>query len=81
MLKDAEHHAPDRNGRTMKLHGGVMELITSAGRRREAADRVVTKGVKLTSDDGLEVTSDQANYDERTGVMTCPAKSGSPRGG
>ena len=28
--------------------------------------------MKLTSDDGLEVTSDQANYDKRTAVVTIP---------
>ena len=42
------------------------------GGDRKPQTVLVTKGVKLTSDDGLEVTSDQANYDERTGVVTVP---------
>ena len=42
------------------------------GGDRKPQTVLVTKGVKLTSDDGLEVTSDQANYDSRTAVVTIP---------
>ncbi len=56
----------------MKLHGGVMELVTPQGGDGKPQTVLVTKGVKLTSDDGLEVTSDQANYDRRTSVVTIP---------
>ena len=56
----------------MKLHGGVMELVMPQGGDGKPQTVLVTKGVKLTSDDGLEVTSDQANYDKRTAVVTIP---------
>src|SRR5918994_398883 len=72
ILDDADIILPDRNGRTMKVHGVVMELITPAGGDGKPQSVNVTKGVKLTSDDGLEVTSDRANYDQRTAVVTIP---------
>ncbi len=72
LLDDAEIILPDRNGRTMKMHGGVIELVTPAGGAEKLQTAIVTKGVKLTSDDGLEVTSDRANYDQRTAVVTIP---------
>jgi LPS export ABC transporter protein LptC len=72
LLEDAEIILPDRNGRTMKVHGGSMELVIPQGGDGKPQTVLVTKGVKLTSDDGLEVTSDQANYDKRTAVVTIP---------
>jgi LPS export ABC transporter protein LptC len=62
---------PDRDGHTMKLHGGAMELVMPQN-SKQPQTVVVTKGARLTSDDGLEVTSDRANYDDRTGVVTIP---------
>ena len=44
LLDDADILLPDRNGRTMKVHGGLMELVTPAGRRRKAADRARDQG-------------------------------------
>ena len=72
ILDDADIILPDRNGRPMKLHGTVMELVAPQGGDGKPQTVVVTKGVKLTSDDGLEVISDQANYDRRTSVVTIP---------
>ena len=72
LLDDADIILPDRNGHTMKVHGGSMELVMPQGGDRKPQTVLVTKGVKLTSDDGLEVTSDQANYDSRTAVVTIP---------
>jgi len=72
VLDDADILLPDRNGHTMTVHGGAMELVTPPGGDGKPQTVIVTKGVKLTSDDGLEVTSDQANYDGRTAVVTIP---------
>ena len=73
VLDDADILLPDRNGRTLKVHGGAMELVMpQRGGDGKPETVIVTKGVKLTSDDGLEVTSDQANYDSRTSVVTIP---------
>jgi LPS export ABC transporter protein LptC len=73
VLDDAEIVLPDRNGRTIKVRGGAMELVLpKQGGDGKPEKVIVTKGVKLTSDDSLEVTSDQANYDSRTSVVTIP---------
>ena len=72
VLDDADIILPDRNGRTMKVHGGAMEVVIPQAGEGKPQTVIVTKGVKLTSDDGLEVTSDKANYDSRTSVVTIP---------
>jgi LPS export ABC transporter protein LptC len=72
LLDDAEIILPDRNGHTMTVRGGAMELVIPQGGDGKPQTVIVTKGVKLTSDDGLEVTSETANYDNRTSVVTVP---------
>ena len=72
VLQDAELILPERDGRTMKVRGGVMEVVMPATGNAPVQTVTITKGAKLTSTDGLEVTSEQAVYDERTGVLTVP---------
>src|SRR5215218_4214806 len=72
VLSDAELTVPDRNGRTLKVGGGAMEIVIPSNGSAPVQTVTVTKGARLSSDDGLEVTSDQAIYDERTGVVTIP---------
>ena len=74
VLTDADLTLPDRDGRTFKVHGGVMEIVyPQAGTSNAPLQTVtVTKGTKLTDSDGLVVTSEQATYDERTGIVTVP---------
>jgi LPS export ABC transporter protein LptC len=71
ILHEADVTLPDKDGRTMKLHGGEMEVVQPQN-SSEPQTMLVRKGAKLTSDDGLQVTSEQATYDERTGVVTVP---------
>ena len=71
VFDEAEIILPDRNGRNLNVRAGAMEAVTpQAGGKPQTV--VMTKGVKLTASDGLEVTSDNGTYDERTGVMTVP---------
>ena len=76
VLTDADLTLPDRDGRTFKVHGGVMEIVfPQAGSSNAPVQTVtVTKGTRLTDSDGLVVTSEQAVYDERTGVVTIPGE-------
>lgn len=73
VLRDVEVTLPDRDGRTVLLSGGEMEVIMPpAGIDKPLQTATITKGAKLRTDDGLEMTSQQAIYDERTGMMNVP---------
>ena len=71
VLDDADVTLPDRDGRPMKLHGQSVEVVTPQG-STQPQTVLVTKGARLTSDDGLVVSSEQATYDQRTSVVTVP---------
>jgi hypothetical protein len=73
VLRDAEVTLPDRDGRTVLISGGEMEVIMPpAGSDKPLQTATITKGARLRTDDGLEMTSQQAIYDERTGMMNVP---------
>jgi lipopolysaccharide export system protein LptA len=74
VLTDADLTLPDRDGRTLKVHGGSIELVYPQDKSSKAPIQTatITKGAKLTASDGLVVTSEQAVYDERTGIVTIP---------
>ncbi len=72
LLKEAELTLPDRNGRTMIVSGGEMEVIVPTGTDKQLQTATMTKGAKLRTSDGLEITSQQAIYDERTGMLNVP---------
>jgi lipopolysaccharide export system protein LptA len=72
LLKEAELTLPDRNGRTMTIYGGEMEVIVPTGTDKQLQTATLTKGAKLRTSDGLEITSQQAIYDERTGMLNVP---------
>jgi len=72
ILKNAVLTLPDRNGRTITVSGVEMELSTPKDGPREIDFVKMSKGVKLKASDGLEVTSNDATFDEKTGVLTVP---------
>lgn len=72
LLHDAELTLPDRDGRTLVVTGVEME-VTLPEKGDEPIERAtMTKGVQLKASDGLVVTSDQASYEQRSGVLTIP---------
>ena len=64
---------PDRNGRTVTIAAGEMEILPPEKQgQSEISLGKMSGGVKLTTSDGLEVTSKEASYDDKTGVVTVP---------
>ena len=74
LLKEAEIKIPDRNGRTLIVAGGEMEVIIPAGSDKPLQTVTITKGARFRTDDGFEMTGPQANYDERTGMLNVPGE-------
>jgi lipopolysaccharide export system protein LptA len=72
VLHDAELTLPDRDGRTIVITGAEMDVTLPRKGDEPIETAKMTKGVKLTASDGLVVTSDQASYDQRSGVVTIP---------
>jgi lipopolysaccharide export system protein LptA len=72
VLFEAELTVPEKNGRTLKVKGGEMEVITPPTGDTQFQTVNITKGARLTSSDGLDVTSDRAAYDQRTAIVTIP---------
>lgn len=72
VLKQAVATLPDRDGRSARITAGQMEVVT--GGDGDADLRVVkaSDGVTLLDEGGLEVTSDEASYDETSGMVTVP---------
>jgi lipopolysaccharide transport protein LptA len=72
LMKEAELTLPQADGGTAKIFGGEMELIIPANGGQPLQTATITKGAKLRTSDGLEMTSAQAIYDERTGIVNVP---------
>src|SRR3954469_14301648 len=72
VLFEAELTVPEKNGRTLNGKGGEMEVITPPTGDTQFQTVNITKGARLTSSDGLDVTSDRAAYDQRTAIVTIP---------
>jgi lipopolysaccharide export system protein LptA len=73
VLRDAELMLPDRDGRTVTIFGGEMEII-AANNDKPFQTATITKGARLRTSDGLEMTSAQATFDERTGMLNVPGE-------
>lgn len=74
LLRDAELTLPDRDGRTVIVSGAEMEAIIPTGTDTPLQTATITKGARLRTDDGLEMTSQQAIFDERTGMLNVPGE-------
>jgi lipopolysaccharide export system protein LptA len=72
LLREAELTLPDRDGRTVIISGAEMEAIIPAGTDKPLQTATITKGARLRTDDGFEMTSQQAIYDEGTGMLNVP---------
>ena len=49
-------------------------IMPASGSDQPLQTATITKGAKLRTSDGLEMTSAQAIYDERTGIMNVPGE-------
>lgn len=72
VLSNATLTLPDRDGRTITISGTEMEVASAKEGPGEIANARMSKGVKLRTSDGLEIESEQATYEEKTGVLTVP---------
>ncbi len=63
---------PDRNGRTVTIHGKEAEVIVPQNASTPVSTIKFSRGVKLVTGDDLEVTSDTATYDQKSGMTTVP---------
>ena len=74
VLTNTRMTLPDRNGRTVTINGAEMEVISGEAGIKDIRNAKITKGAKLTTSDGLEVTGDQATYEKKTGLLTIPGE-------
>ena len=72
VMREAELTLPDRDGRTVKIFGGEMEVVAPANADKKIQTATITKGARLRTSDGLEMTSAQAIFDDRTGMLNVP---------
>jgi lipopolysaccharide export system protein LptA len=63
---------PDRNGRTFVVTADEGELEAPADKPGEPSVAKVRGHVKLTTDNGLEILGNEADYDGKAGVVTVP---------
>jgi len=70
ILKNATIRLPEQNGRSINVTGGEMQVAMAEGGGLSTVN--ATHGVKLEGSDGLVVTSDQASFDEKSGILTAP---------
>jgi len=72
LLREAQVTLPDRDGRTVIIFGAEMEAIIPAGSDKPLQKATITKGAKFRTDDGFELTSEQATFDEASGMLNVP---------
>jgi lipopolysaccharide export system protein LptA len=74
VLTNATITLPDRSGRTVSIHGKEVEVNSGPQGFADLLNARITNGVRLTTSDGLEVTSDRAMYDKKAGLLTVPGE-------
>ena len=72
VLTNAVITLPDRNGRTVKIHGREVQVTSGQKGITDLVNAKITNGAKLTTSDGLEVESQEATYDKKGGLLTIP---------
>ena len=65
---------PDRDGRTVTITGTEAELNAPQDGAQEMSGARMSRGVTLKTSDGLEVSAEQATFDEKSGVLTVPGE-------
>jgi lipopolysaccharide export system protein LptA len=71
---DATLTLPDRNGRTCDIFAPRMDVVAPEEGQSKVSVGKMTGGVKLTCSDGLQMTSDEATYDDRTEIVSVPGE-------
>jgi lipopolysaccharide export system protein LptA len=73
-LKNAELTLPDRGGRTLQISAVDMETTPPAGKPTELATVKATTNVRMTTSDGLVITTDAADFDQASGMIRTPGQ-------
>lgn len=73
-LKNAELTLPDRGGRTLQISSVDMETTPPAGKPTELATVKASTNVRMTTSDGLVVTTDAADFDQANGMIRVPGQ-------
>ena len=73
-LQNAQLTLPERSGRTFEITSVDMETTAPAGKPTELATVKATTNVRMTTSDGLVVTTDAADFDQSTGVLKVPGQ-------
>jgi lipopolysaccharide export system protein LptA len=63
---------PDRGDGTVTIRADKAELQSPPGKPTEVARGTFTGNVALTTDKGVAVSANQANYDEASGIVSVP---------
>ncbi len=63
---------PDRDGRTITMTADEAEVIAPPDNPKVLSTAKLTRNVKLTTDNGIVVTSSEATYDDKEGVLKVP---------
>ncbi len=69
---DATATLPDRDGRSLTIGAGEMEVSVPQNQAKPVTTIRGTSGVKLQTSDKLEVSGDSATYDEKSGLLAVP---------
>lgn len=72
VLQQARLTLPDRDGRNLEIASDEMEVKSPPDKPGELDIVKATKNVRMTSSDGLVVTTEEATYEERDGVLKIP---------
>jgi LPS export ABC transporter protein LptC len=71
-LQKAVLTLPDRDGRTLTVTSDEMEVTGPAGNLAELASAKMTGNVRMTSTDGLVITTAEATYDQPISLLKVP---------
>ncbi|MGB2715761.1 MAG: LPS export ABC transporter periplasmic protein LptC [Vicinamibacterales bacterium] len=71
-LQKAVLTLPDRGGRTLTVSSDEMEVTAPPGKLAELASAKMTGNVRMTSNDGLVVTTAEATYDQPIALLKAP---------
>lgn len=72
VARNAVAKLPDRQGRTCEVFAPEMEMVAAGDGDTGLSVGRMTGGVKMTCSDGLQITSQEASYDDKTSVITVP---------
>ena len=71
-LQKARVTLPDRGGQTLEIHADEMELKSPPNKTGELGEAKMRRNVRMSTSDGLVVTTDDATFDQPSGMLTAP---------